>query len=594
MLSTFKKIFDLFINNDRKRVAIIFAMVVVTGFLDMIGIASIVPFVMILSNENLIESNTYLSAVYNTLSFKNTDDFRFALGMVVLIFLIVSLAFKALTTYAQYRFTLMREYTVGKRLLESYLHMPYHLFLNRNTADLTKIIFSELSIAIYSGLIPFMTMISNALIVFFIVFMLTIMDVTLAVTIGVALTFFYILIYKFTGNFLESIGKKRAKFNQSRYEAVIEAFGAATQVKVGGLEQVYIRRFAVPARLVAHYSTLANSITTVPRFLLEAIAFGGLILTVLYLILKKGSFLNALPIITLYAFAGYRLIPSMQAVYSSISQIRFAIPAINALHLELKNMKLNEVFDNEERLPVNKFICLKNIYYAYPKTSKQTLSDITITIPANSTVGFVGPTGSGKTTIVNLILGLLKPQQGKLEIDGKIINKSNRRAWQRSIGYVPQQIYLADDTVASNIALGIEKEDLNQDNIEYAATVSNIHNFIINEMPEGYQTKVGERGIRLSGGQRQRIGIARALYHKPKILILDEATSALDRITEQSIIDSINKISDNITVIIISHRLNTLKNCDNIFVINKGIIHDQGTFKELQITNKIFREMLQK
>ena len=240
-------------------------------------------------------------------------------------------------------------------------------------------------------------------------------------------------------------------------------------------------------------------------------------------------------------------------------------------------------------MPLKKVISLKNIFYSYPSSQITTLKDINLSIPAYSTVGIVGPTGSGKTTTVDIILGLLEPKKGKLEVDGKVIDKDNLKAWQSSIGYVPQQIYLADDTVTANIALGRDPKYIDQNAVERAAKIANVHEFIINELPLKYETTVGERGIRLSGGQRQRIGIARALYHNPQLLILDEATNALDNLTEQAVMDAVNNLGNEITIILITHRLSTVKKCDNIFLLEKGELKQQGTFEKLIQLSDNFR-----
>ena len=266
------------------------------------------------------------------------------------------------------------------------------------------------------------------------------------------------------------------------------------------------------------------------------------------------------------------------------------IPAIDKLTSDIKYLKpLNINFDKGV-ISLNKEIILKNIFYEYPNASRTALKNINLSISSNSIVGLVGETGSGKTTAVDIILGLLEPQKGTLEIDGKVITKQNSRSWQRSIGYVPQHIYLSDDTIAANIAFGVDSQDINIAAVEKAAKIANLHNFLVDELPKKYETIIGERGIRLSGGQRQRIGIARALYHNPSVLILDEATSALDSLTEKAVMDSINKISKDVTIIIIAHRLNTIKKCDKIFLLEKGQIKNEGTFEELININENFRK----
>ena len=241
-----------------------------------------------------------------------------------------------------------------------------------------------------------------------------------------------------------------------------------------------------------------------------------------------------------------------------------------------------------DQLKVNENITLNNINFHYPNAVKTAIKNLNLSIQSRTTVGIVGATGSGKTTTIDIILGLLEAQQGTLKIDGIEIKKNNLRAWQRSIGYVPQHIFLADDTVAGNIALGVDSKLINQKDVEKAAKIANIHEFVIDELPDQYQTTVGERGIRLSGGQRQRIGIARALYHNPKVLILDEATSALDNLTEQAVMEEVKNIGKDLTIIMIAHRLNTVKNCDNIFLLEKGELRQQGTFNELIKNSEYF------
>jgi len=283
--------------------------------------------------------------------------------------------------------------------------------------------------------------------------------------------------------------------------------------------------------------------------------------------------------------------PALQQIYGALTQLKFAGPALEALHKDLMSLQPAGPNTQQSAMPLTQAITLNHIVYRYPKAAAPALKGISLSIPAKSTVGLVGATGSGKTTTVDLILGLLDAQEGSLAIDGQQITDHNKRAWQRAIGYVPQQIYLADDTVAANIAFGIEPEQIDQAAVERAAKIANLHEFVIGELPQGYATTVGERGVRLSGGQRQRIGIARALYHNPQVLMLDEATSALDNLTEQAVMEAVHNLGHEITVILIAHRLSTVKECDTIFLLEKGEVKGHGRFEELAQTNERFQAM---
>jgi ABC-type bacteriocin/lantibiotic exporter with double-glycine peptidase domain len=410
-------------------------------------------------------------------------------------------------------------------------------------------------------------------------------------TVGAVLIAAYVSIYKLMSSFLSRIGSERVQANKDRFIALSEAFGAAKEVKMGGLEQAYISRFAIPAQTYAKRQASAQVVNQLPRFALETIAFGGMILLVLELKARSGNFASALPIIALYAFAAYRLMPALQQIYGAFTQLRFAGPTLDALHQDLMSLPPAERPPRSSAMELKYAITLNNIQFSYPNTAQPAIKNISLRIPAHSSVGLIGATGSGKTTTVDLILGLLEAQQGTLEIDGQVINQTNRRQWQRAIGYVPQQIYLADDTVAANIAFGVAIKDINPLAVERAAKIANLHEFVMGDLSEQYQTIVGERGVRISGGQRQRIGIARALYHSPKVLILDEATSALDNLTEQAVIEAVRNLGNQITVIMIAHRLTTVKECDTIFLLDKGELKGVGTFETLTQSNALFLAM---
>jgi len=594
-MKTTKKLLDLLTPHERRRAVLLVGMILVMALLDTIGVASIMPFIAVLSNPQIVESNTLLASVQNTVGLSDRKEFLFFLGVVVFVLLVVSLAFKALTTYAQVRFTLMREYSIGKRLIAGYLHQPYAWFLNRHSADLGKTILSEVSIVVCGGIAPFMTLIAQCSVAIALSVLVFLVDPLLSITVYAVLGTAYLLIYKLMSKFLARIGQERVKANKLRFIAVSEAFGAAKIVKIGGLEQVYISRFAHPAETYAKHQASANVVKQFPRFVLEAISFGGLLLVMLHLMADAGGSAKALPVIALYAFAGYRLMPALQQIYGSFSSLRFVGPSLDALHADLTSLKhVAQGNKAAPRMQLEQAIRLRNIQFSYDGAKQPALRGIDLEIPARNTIGLVGPTGSSKTTLVDLILGLIEPQQGSITVDGIDIDDSNRRQWQKSIGYVPQEIYLADASIAANIAFGVEPALIDYDAIWRVAKIANLHDFIVNELPKQYETAVGERGIRLSGGQRQRIGIARALFHNPEVLILDEATSALDNLTEQAVMEAVNNLGHDITIIMIAHRLSTVRLCNKIYLMSNGQIEAQGSYDQLIHESRTFKALAAK
>ena len=583
-MQIFKKLLFLLSPTEHKNAVILLIMITIMAILDMIGVASILPFIAVLTNPGLVDTNFFLKNMFQLSSIfgvETNQQFIFFLGIIVFFLLVASLGFKAFVTYMQIRFVQMCEYSIGKRLVKGYLQQPYSWFLSNHSADLGKNILSEVGQIIGNGLSPFMELIAKGFVVITLISLLVLVNLKIAFIVGVSLGFSYLLIFYFVRKFLKESGKRRLKNNQLRFVTLSEAFGSIKEVKVRGLEEIYINNFSNSAKIFSRTEASSQVVSQLPRFILECIAFGGILLIILYMMFKTGNFNNSLPIISLYAFAGYRLLPALQQVYSSFTQFTFAGSAIDKIYSDLKNLKSFNNNHNQEPLTFKKEIILNNVYYNYPNTSKTALNGINLKIQAKTTIGLIGPTGCGKTSTVDIILGILDPQKGNLEIDGKIITKQNLRAWQRLIGFVPQHIYLTDDTIMSNIAFGVKPEEIDKEKVEKVSKIANLHDFVINELSEKYQTKIGERGVRLSGGQRQRIGIARALYNNPKVLILDEATSALDYQTEEAVIDAINSLDKSITIIVVAHRLNTVKGCDIIFKLEGGKIVDQGKYDEM-------------
>ena len=358
---------------------------------------------------------------------------------------------------------------------------------------------------------------------------------------------------------------------KKKHRIINEAFYGIKELKVGGLEKVYYELFSNPAETFAKTNAKLQVLMQIPRYGIEAVCFGGIILVILYLMRDTGNFINSLPLLSVYSLAAYRLIPAIQLIYSNLVQLKSATASIDLLFKDITELpKITKINEKFKKIKLVKDIKLRKINFTYVSSKSKTLNNVNITIPAKKTIGLIGPSGCGKTTTVDLILALFQPDSGTIKVDDTLINETNMRSWQSTIGYVPQQIFLTDDTISSNIAFGVSKENVDFEQVKRVAKIANLHEFITKELIDGYDSMVGERGIRLSGGQRQRIGIARALYHNPQLLILDEATSALDNATEKSFLDALKKLSGKITIIMIAHRISTLKDADKIYLMKKG------------------------
>ena len=585
-----KKIFELLTLSERKQGALVLLLIIIVSFIDTIGVASIFPFLALLSNPELIETNKYINLIYQSsaiLGVKNQNQFIFLFGLLFFFFIILSLFLRLLSIYAQIRFAQIREYSLSKRLMTAYLYQPYAWFLNQNSSELGKKILSEVSVVVNQSIVMILIFFAQSSLAITLLVFLIIFDFFLAITIGSILILTYTAILFIMKNLSYKIGNDRLQSNKERFFLINEMFNAIKEIKFRNLEDFYINLFSKSAKRYSKTQVLSKTYADFPRFLIEAIAFTSIIILLLVLLKNGKSFNNIVPIIGLYALAGYRLMPALQQIYHSISNLRFSKESLDLLHKDIINLKLNVQKNNKSTITFNNSIKLTNIVFSYPNSNQETLKGLSMAIPSHSNVGIVGFTGCGKTTLIDIILGLLDPNEGSLSIDQTIIDGKNKISWQKNIGYVPQQIYLIDDSILKNIAYGQYEDNINYKLVEKVAKIVNLHEFIINDLLDGYNTIVGERGVRLSGGQIQRIGIARALYYDPKLLILDEATSSLDNFTEKIVMDGILKLKDKKTIIIVAHRLNTVKNCDIIYLLDQGKLIAQGKYEDL-LNNKNF------
>ncbi|MEM7777763.1 MAG: ABC transporter ATP-binding protein [Pseudomonadota bacterium] len=597
MLNTYRKLLEMMLPRERTRFWILVGVTFFLSLMEVASVISILPFLRLLSEPSLIETNDWLAWAYATGGFSSSLSFLIWVGVVVLFVTVLGLVLKTVSIWLTTRFALMRSYSFSARLLSTYLHQPYEWFLARHSSELGNAILSEVDRVVVDALLPAVRLIPQVFTVVLLVVALCFLEPQIAIGGAVLIGGVYGAIYFLVRRVMTRIGAIRMEANRIRFHVVQEATGGLKELKIMGLESGFLGRFRIAALRMARAQTRGQVIINVPRQVIEAVAFGGILLLILFLLARDGGDISALvPTLGLVAAAGLRLIPAMQEVFRRGASIRQSAAPLARIHGDLTGLPAADpealrAANKEPKLHLTEALEMDAVQYSYPETNRAALDKISLKIEARKTIGIVGGTGAGKTTFVDIILGLLAPESGEMRVDGRTVTPENRRAWQKTLGYVPQVIFISEGTIAENIAFGVPEDEIDMAAVERAARIAALHDFVEAELPDGYSTTVGERGVRLSGGQRQRIGIARALYSDPTTLLFDEATSALDTLTEAAVMEAVQKIAGQKTILMIAHRLSTVRHCDTIFLMRHGRVEASGTFDELVEKNEEFRRM---
>lgn len=593
MIKLIKELFGLLTPRQRKRYYSLQVLVCIMAFCEIIGIAAIAPFMALVGDINMLNRDNLIADIYRSSGISIPENFVFWSGVMVLFSLGISAAISMFATWRLSMFSVTVGTEIADRLYAHYLSKNWLFHASHNSAQLTQNVASE-TVRITNQIIrPLLEINAKIGIILFISSGLFIYDSNVALVGLLVFVIAYAVLFKVVRKRLQNNGKNISKVSGQRYQLMNEGFGGIKDILLLNRQEDFITRFQKSGKVFSYSLGNNAAIAQVPRYFMELIAFGSMISLVLYLLTKhQGNLGLVLPVLSLYAMAGFKLLPAFQLVYTKLTQIKGAVAAFYAIQDDLRaSQKNHSKADKElERMTLEKEIKLKDINFTYPGKSDPALKDFNITIPANSVIGLVGASGSGKSTAIDVLLGLISPKDGELIIDGNKIEHVNLRAWQNIIGFVPQSIFLSEGSIAENIAFGIPKEEIDYGQVEKSLTLAHLDS-LIESLENGLDTKVGERGVQLSGGQRQRIGIARALYHDADVLIFDEATSALDGITEKMIMEAIHDFSGQKTIVMIAHRLKTVQKCDQIFFIDQGKVVDQGTYKELIKKNDYFKRM---
>ena len=567
----YKKLSYIFSKRDKYKIALLLCTMVAGSFLELLGVAVFQPFVNIIMMPDSIQENPYLARIYQMFGCSTTESFLTVVALGIIVIYVVKNVYLWVEQDLILKFTYGVQQKLSTRLLTTYLAEPYTFHLNKNIAELQRSM-QEDTTMFTQVLMHTLQLIAEVVVCVVLgVYLFSVSNSITVVIVGL-LILCVILFTKLTKRFTEELGKQGQIYKGKLYQWVNQSLGGVKEVKVLNREEFFTSSYKKYYRLYIKGVRINRLLSITPKYMVEAVCMTGLLIAIIIkLNFGHGELENFIPQLATFAVAAFRLLPSVGRINEHVNNILYAVPSVDLIYGDLKGIEdYQEEKGEEEGREWNfeRAISAKHVTYAYPNTDTNVLEDANCVIPKGKTVAFIGSSGAGKTTMADIILGLLAPQRGKILVDDIDIFK-NLTMWHHQIGYIPQVIYLSDDTIRNNIAFGIHEDQINEEAVKTALKKAQLAEFV-DTLPDGLDTIVGDRGVRLSGGQRQRIGIARALYHDPEILVLDEATSALDNETETAVMEAIESLQGSKTMIIIAHRLTTIQNADIIYEVGDG------------------------
>lgn len=597
-MNKYQEILKLLSEKHAKQMLFLQFIFLVAAIFQVIGIASIAPFISAISNPDSISSNIILSTAHKTINPASNSQFLVIYALISAGLIIVSNAIASFSLWLLFRFSVSVGSELQSRLYRNYLNNQYIFFAANNSSGLIANLTQQIPRFVYMVLQPTLHLISQAFIAIIIIAGLIILDPILAlISISVIGGIYFIIYWTVRLRMVQS-GETVTAVTKKKLLLLNESINGIKEVKLSGVEDWYQNELRAANDKGLNAQAFIGLAGDIPKFIVETVVFISILILAIYLISTHGTDGGAITTLSFYAMAGYKILPAAQVIYKSSSSLKANGQVVKIIQDEMsrsetisKKGTLNKKQSHKEKPLKTLGIELINISYRFPSQKKDALKNLNLTIQEKKLTSFVGGSGAGKSTTIDVMLGLLTPSAGKIIVDGQEIDSNNIREWQSHIGYVPQHIFLLDDSILKNITFGAPDKPIDINAAENAAKKANIHEFICT-LPKGYNTIIGEKGGQLSGGQRQRIGIARAIYQNPKILILDEATSALDTITERGILKEITTLSSSITVIMIAHRLSTIIDSDEIFVFKNGEVIDSGDYAALSHQSHEFQSLL--
>jgi ATP-binding cassette subfamily C protein len=593
MITLVRSCFSLLDQAARRRLALLSALIFSNTILEILSIGMILPFIALLSRPQLVETNSIARHVYEKLGFSSPNELLLLFGVTLLFLVVFKNVYLFFVTRAQYRFSFGQAALVSTRLFERYLRAPYAVHLNRNPADLITTADYSTDQAFQNGIMSLLIMATEAsAVIGIIVLMLVAEPIPTLVLIALLGLCGYVL-----GRLMHRrtivLGEVSLGLRMARLRTLTQALSAIKELMAFGREDFFRDRFQTLRFKHADAQSQAAVLGQAPRMVIETVVVGGLMLAVVVILLQNRTLPEIMSVLALFAMAAFRIMPGVNRIFVAFNAVKNAKAVVDSIAADLNDPLLESKFPvKANNSPLNAGeITFRGVCFAYDNAPRSALIDISLTIERGESVGFVGASGAGKSTLVDILIGLLKPTRGSIEVNGDDLAASPSR-WRRLIGYVPQMITLIDDTIRNNVAFGIAEDEIDDQRIWHVLAMARLEDHC-RSMPEGLDTMLGERGVRLSGGERQRVGIARALYHDPEILVFDEATSALDNESEYEITKTVEALRGQKTLVIIAHRLSTVKSCDRLILMQNGRISDSGNFQTLLNRSAEFRSMVQ-
>ena len=569
MSDTLVKINSLITNRQRRGLVILVLLLFVGMILEVFGLGIIIPMINILLDPEMVENTVGLRSLKNFFPHFSHRDFVFFFLGVILILYVIKTLYQVLLTYKQNVFLNNVIANISNNLYTSYLKRPYKFHLNSNTSELTKNLQVEVNY-FFSFLSSLISLFLELGFLFAIILLLIIIEPIGAISIGIFYGFLSVIFFQFTKSKLSKWSELRENFDLQVSKNIFEGLGGIKDLLILGKTHIYIEQFSRNNNLRQRLNARMGTLSQIPRFYLELVSILGLLSFISILLYQGKEATSLITVLGVFVAAIFKMIPSVNKIITVSQLLKFYYPSVNIIYNELKDFKDNKDSTISPRnFKFQNSIQFSNVHFGYNQKNK-VLKGLNLNIKSGQTIGIIGESGSGKSTFVDLLVGLHKPISGNILIDG-IDGLQMTQTWRNKIGYVSQTIYLTDDSILNNIALGVPDNMIDLSLINKILAQVQLEKFV-NSLEKGINTRVGERGVQLSGGQKQRIGLARALYNKPEVLILDEATSALDNLTEKGVMDSVKNLKVDITKIIIAHRLSTLNDCDIIYeLLNKQL-----------------------